>query len=258
MRKRSTRSRRNDRRERKFFAAFVAQRVLEDSSDIELAHSRAYLFECFGQRSSSDLSSMPDQSNFISILRFAQRFDEIELRPPLPARPVSQQPLEIPMQQMRGLESDYFNAFERRAEVPEPGPQTLLFDADGREIPYLVAYLSVVPEVSNEMRVALRNQQQCARAGKTGEIPHVWKAREHERVDARGGEPIAKRGNPRRAAISHWRRPADVSPIRATPARNRTHRIRRRPPSLHLPALSDDLGARASKCLCDDLPRKGS
>ena len=138
--------------------------------------------------------------------------------------------------------------FERRAEVPEPRPQTLLFDADRREIPDFVANLGVVPEVGNEMHIALRNQQQCARARKTGEIAHVRKAREHECVDVCGGEPIAKRGNPRGAAISHWRQPAGVSPIRATPVRNRTSRIRRRPPSPHLPAPSDDARARARKC----------
>ena len=47
-----------------------------------------------------------DQRDLAGVLPLAQRLDEIDRRPPLPARARLEQPLKVAVQQVRGLEAE--------------------------------------------------------------------------------------------------------------------------------------------------------
>src|SRR5450759_2676971 len=118
VRKRRPRARCDDRREGKFLASFVAQRVLEDSSDVQLGQSGPDSLDGPRQRADRDLSSVPDERDFVRILRLAQRLHHVDLGPPLPARALGEQALKVPMQQVGGLESNYLDPGEACCQIP--------------------------------------------------------------------------------------------------------------------------------------------
>ena len=113
VRKRRARPRRDDRRERKPFAAFVAQCLLEHAGDLELRHAGAGPAKSC--RSSARVAipfAASNQRELARVLSLAQRFDEIDGRTPLPARARFEQPLKIAMQQVSRLEADDFEMRE--------------------------------------------------------------------------------------------------------------------------------------------------
>src|SRR5712675_3117871 len=108
--------------------------MFENSGDVELGQSGPNSLDRFFQGSNRDLSSVPDERDFVRILRLAQRLDEIELRSPLPARAVGQQALKVSMEQMRGLESNYLDTAHAGGQGPKSGPKAHCFDTDRRKV----------------------------------------------------------------------------------------------------------------------------
>src|SRR5450432_4361659 len=103
MRERRTRPRSDDGLERKAFAPLGAQRLFEHSRDRELRHSAAHLWQRALERPTRDVRRILDALHLLRILSFAQRLHEIVRRPPLPARAGAEEPLEVAMEQLRGL-----------------------------------------------------------------------------------------------------------------------------------------------------------
>src|SRR5437016_1891981 len=140
------------------------------------------------------------------------------------------------MQQMRRFESDEFDPVQSGAKSPQSGPEALGLDADIGEVADFFTDLRVIAEIGDEVKIALSNEDERAGTGESGEVAHVRETREHECVDVRRGERVTKRGDARRAAISHWPPPEVSLPARAAPARIHTSRIHRQPPARHQPA----------------------
>ena len=88
--------------------------------------------------------------DFVRVLRLAQSFDEIQLRPPLPPRAVRKQPLKIAMVQMRRLESDDFDERHFLKHVPHAVPQADRLDTDRGGVADFIGHLRLVPEISDE------------------------------------------------------------------------------------------------------------
>ena len=92
--------------------------MLEDSSDAKLGHAGVDLLERLRQRTRCDSAGVPDERDFVSVLRFAQGFDQVHLRPPLPAGAVGKESLKIAMEQVCRLEPDDVDATQSCREIP--------------------------------------------------------------------------------------------------------------------------------------------
>ena len=107
-------------------AAFVSQRLLEEPGDLQLGHARPNLRKaCACERPRRHSCRPRDAGQLVGILSSRAALDEIERRPPLPARARLEQPLKIAMHQMRRLEARHFHVAEGRQLLPETRPQTL-------------------------------------------------------------------------------------------------------------------------------------
>src|SRR5258706_14442445 len=124
--------------------------MIENSGDVELGQSGRNSLDRFFQGPNRDLSGVLDERDFVRILRLAQRLDEIELRPPLPARAVRQQALKAPMEQVRGLESNHLDTTHASSQIPQSCPQAHRLDAGRRTIADFAAHLGVIVAIRNE------------------------------------------------------------------------------------------------------------
>ena len=78
------------------------------------------------ERARRDARRPLDQRDLAGVLPLAQRLDEIDRRPPLPARARLEQPLEVAMQDVRRSRSRRPRRPASCAELlPEPRPQAL-------------------------------------------------------------------------------------------------------------------------------------
>ena len=87
--------------------AFVVAWILNS-----LGHPDAELRQGSLERANRDAIGGLDERKLVGILSLAQRLDQIDGRPPLPASAGFEQALEIAMQQMPGLETDHFDVRE--------------------------------------------------------------------------------------------------------------------------------------------------
>src|SRR3954470_16583471 len=131
------------------------------------------------------------------------------------------------MQKMGRLESHHLEPRDRRGEVPESGPKTLLLDTDRRVTTDFFSRLRVVPEIGDQMQIALRDQYHRAAPRKTGEVAHVRQAGDHEPVDVSRYQRIPQRGDARGATLRHLPALEAVWQGRGARAHSRTRRIHR-------------------------------
>ena len=180
-----TRTGRNDGGKWEAFATLVAKRALEDPGDLQLRHADTNFSQRALERADGHRRRALDEPDLVRVFALAQRFDEVERRPPLPARARFHQPLKVSMQKMSRLEPYDLNARGLRQLLPQSGPQALLLDRDAGDVTDFVRSLDLIAEVGDEDRVTLAHQQQSARAGKAGEIANVGETRDEECIHVR-------------------------------------------------------------------------
>src|SRR4051812_9693972 len=100
---------------------------------------------------------------------------------------------------MRRLEPRHRHAGDLRELLPQSGPETLWLDRDARHVADLVARLRLIPEVADEQRVALRDEQEAAGAGESRQIADVRETRDEQPVDVGGGQSLRQRGEASRS-----------------------------------------------------------
>ena len=183
VRKRRPRSGRHDGRERKAFAAFVAQRALEHARDLQLGHADAHFRQRSLERANRHPRGTLDQQHLVRVLSLTQDFDEIERRAPLPARTGFHQSLEVAMQQVSRLETNHLSGRHLRQLLPQPAPQTLRLDQHAGRVADLVGGLRLIAKIGDENRVALAHEEQRARTGESRQISNIREARHEQRVD---------------------------------------------------------------------------
>src|SRR5438034_2786474 len=150
------------------------------------------------------------------------------------------------MDEMRGLEPGDSDIRNLRQLMPQPGPQTLRFDRDARQLADFVTYLRLISKIRDENDLTRRNEQKTARAGKAGEVAEVREARDEEAVDVGRGQTVGERGEAFGARIRHV--PPANARDRATPARIRTRRVRKRRQSRPGRASNDAALAPEHRC----------
>src|SRR5439155_20597174 len=185
MRQRRPRPAAADRRKGKALAAEVSKRSLEQSSDLELGHAGVHFGQRSLQRARRDRRRPPDEGDLLGILAFAQRLDQVEGRPPLPARPGFHQALKVAMQKMRRFETSDLQLRESAKVMPEARPETLRLDDDTGDIPDLGACLRLIAKVRDQDRVAWRHEHQRVRARETSQVPDVGEACDQQTIDVR-------------------------------------------------------------------------
>src|SRR5438034_1614171 len=115
---RRARARRHDRWKRKTFAAFVAQRLLEEARDFQLAHSGADLRQRMLERARGDAVRGFDERQLAGVLSLAQRLHEIERGTPLPTCAGLEKSLKVAMHEVRRLEADHLDVRELPQLLP--------------------------------------------------------------------------------------------------------------------------------------------
>ena len=218
VRQRGTRTARHDGRKGKSLAAGIAKLLLQNACNRELLHAGTNLRQCASQRLGRHLRGHADAADLTLVLPLAQGLDEIDRGAPLPAGARFQQPLEVSMLDVRGLEAEHLDGAELRELLPKSGPQAGRLDGDPREVANFVHDLRLVPEVGDQDQIARGDHQQCAGARESGEIAYVGQTGEQQAVQVRRGEAVDERGHPTRTRIGHALPPrsAETSPRSAS------------------------------------------
>src|SRR5437763_9621379 len=108
----------------------VPKLLLEHTGDRQLAHADMDLRERAIEGGRRHVRGALDLHDLAVVLALPQRLDEIDGRPPLPARARLDQALEVAMRNVRGLEADHLKSAELRELLPQTGPQARWLDHD--------------------------------------------------------------------------------------------------------------------------------
>src|SRR5437763_6420688 len=218
MRQGGARSARDDRRKGEPLAARVAELLLQNAGNRELAHPDMDLRKRPIEGRRRDGRRALELRDLAVVLPFPQRLDEIDRRPPLPARARLDEPLEVAMRDVRRLEADHLQATQLCELLPETGPQARWLDDDARDVADFVHHLRLIAEIGDQHDVAGADHQQRARAGESREVPDVGEAGQEQPVQVSRDEAVHEGGDATTPGVAHAERPfsAATSPRSAS------------------------------------------
>src|SRR5687767_4161836 len=135
---------------------------------------------------------------------------------PRPPVALFENPLEVAMRQMQGLEAHYAYRARGAEDFPQAYPQTGCLDADLETGAALVPGLRLIPEIGEQYWWVRADQQQRIRAGEPRQVPDVWQARYEHRVEMLFDEPRSQARQTCCRGIAHFALSRSTSPLRAS------------------------------------------